>query len=209
MSRAVLHLDGLQRWFLCFWSGSHQKGIFNPFSIQYKHFFQTIPLNKITVTNQEGKYDTNVRGRRGEGKSKPKIWSSPYLMLRIYHPPHLYFHDPFCLPLCFLTNNGNIMIFLSLLYSLTVLAFSFIFFIPRWWELLGCCIAQAWAGTSVLFPWLQSSLLMNYKLALRYGIKLKTQSGEVLEMNSPHFELSASWQLSRIHEEMDSPSQHL
>lgn len=33
---------------------------------------------------------------------------------------------------------------------------------------------------------------MNYKLALRYGIKLKTQSGEVLEMNSSHFELSAS-----------------
>lgn len=53
-------------------------------------FFHTIPLNKITVTNQKGKYDTNLRGRRGEGKSKPKMWSSPYLTLRIYHPPHLY-----------------------------------------------------------------------------------------------------------------------
>lgn len=46
--------------------------------------------DKITVTNQKGKYDTNLRGRRGEGKSKPKMWSSPYLTLRIYHPPHLY-----------------------------------------------------------------------------------------------------------------------
>lgn len=56
--------------FLCSWTCFLQKGIFNPFHIWHKYFFQADPLNKFTITNQKGKYDTSLMGVGEEMRGK-------------------------------------------------------------------------------------------------------------------------------------------
>lgn len=56
--------------FLCSWTCFLQNGIFNHFCIWHKYFFQRNPLNKFTITNQKGKYDTSLRGGGEEVRGK-------------------------------------------------------------------------------------------------------------------------------------------
>lgn len=49
------------------------KGVFNPSHIRHKYLFQANPLNKFTVSNKQGKYETILRGGGGGEEMRGKV----------------------------------------------------------------------------------------------------------------------------------------